>query len=359
MMSTGHVFSALPVGYTAATGFSLLTGIELHWIVPHIAAVVCAGWALWPDCDTLKSTVSTSLGIITRGLHELVTVLCAAIYYATRTDKDPADKPVIHRGATHTWPGALVMGLLVAGICAIWPRWGTPAVLGISLHWAMRGLYMPKAIDKPVSQAKLKRQGRGLKGFIKRLGVRLYHRTGQRLKRLATSVIRVLPLPGKYLRATGRSGTLGICLGASIYTTEHAPVMHTYWSGALGAAAVLGILTHMAGDSVTESGVCWRFPFVHPKTGRRWQPSKIPTVTVPDWVPLLKGKVLKPAFKTGRAFEIGVVYPLCIAAAILAAPGGYALAMDVISVAWRGGVNAAVAIPWLAWPKTRATLRPS
>lgn len=332
MMSTGHALSGAAAGYLASLLFEISTGIQLHWVVPHAAAVVTAGWALWPDCDSIKATVTTSLGLLTRWLHKLVVYLCEEIYWATATEYDD-NTPTIHRGATHTWPGALVMGVLIAAICVAFPRFGTPVVLGISLHWAMRGLYMPTAIDKPVSDYRLR--GRG---FFGRLGVLVYHWWGQKLKHIATDAIRALPLPGKYLRAMGRTSTLAVCMLTAFYMTESTRALDTPWAAGLGALVVLGILTHMVGDSVTESGICWLFPFAHPVTGRRWEP-----IQLPKWL----------AFKTGHAFEVGIMYPLCILACIVAMPGGFVLVMSIYA-AWRDHRAISAALPFLTWqPKTK------
>ena len=331
MMSTGHALSGMAVGYGASLLFQHITKIELHWVIPHAAAVVTAGWALWPDVDCHNATVTTSLGRVTKGVHHLIERACEAIYWATATEYDD-NTPVIHRGATHTWPGALVMGLLVAMICAAYPRVGTPIILGISLHWAMRGLYMPTSPDKQLSQARLR--GRN---FVDQLGVIAYHRMGVLLKRRAVRVMRTVPLPGKYLRKVGRWGTFTACMAVAIFATEFTHALDTYWAGLLGIGAALGILTHMLGDSATESGVCWLFPFINPRSGKRWDPFQLPR-----WL----------AFKTGRAFEIGVMYPILIGSCVVAMPGGYALVLSVIA-AWRDGYAAATALPFAPWLRKR------
>lgn len=344
MMSSGHALSGAASGYVSCLTASFVTGYEFHWAVPHVIAAVCAGWALWPDCDTLKSTVSTSLGFITRSMHELVCWICAAVFYSTATEADLKRGPVIHRGATHTWPGAVVMGLLVGVLCLAWPRWAVPIVLGISLHWALRGLAIPSAPHgKP-------------KGNI----------IGRWLTTSAYAVMGALPTPGKLyrwglrksMRMIGLSGkmirtaSIIVCLVGSWLVTEATPELATRWAALLGACVVQGIIVHMLGDSITESGICWRFPFKHPVTGRRWQASKIPSWTVPAWVPIWKGRVVKPAFKTGRWFEVGIMYPVCIGAILIAMPGGYALVLHVIA-AWRDARFAAAALPFAPWPTTK------
>lgn len=331
MMSPNHSLCGPPVAYGSCLLYELTTGVQLAWGIPHIVAVIVAGWCNWPDCDSVKSTVTTSLGIITRTLHEIVVIACAMIYYATRSEKDDPKKPVIHRGATHTWPGAAFMGLLVAVICLTWPRWGTVGVLGISLHWAMRGLYFPTSPDKQLSEHAL--DGKGL---FARIGTVAYHAAGVALKRNAVNLLRLLPMPGKYLRASGRTGTAAICVGVAYLLVDATRAIDTPWAGLLGLAAFAGIITHMVGDSITECGICWFFPFKHPRTGRRWE-----FVHLPKWL----------AFKAGRAFEYWVMSPLLIGSALILMPGGYALVLEVYS-AWRNGSGHVTALRFAPWQKT-------
>jgi membrane-bound metal-dependent hydrolase YbcI (DUF457 family) len=332
MMSPEHSISGALAGYVACLGFEGATGIELHWTIPHLVAAITAGWANWPDCDSLKSTVTTSLGIFTRGLHHLVTLVCVAVYFATRTDKDPADEPITHRGATHTWPGALVMGGIVAVCCALWPHWAVPIVLSISLHWATRGIYLPTAIDKPIGKSRLKD-----KNLWGRIAVRIYYVMGLWIRALAIDLLQLLSPAhrlGKYMRTMGRSGAFAVCCGVGFYLAWFTPTLDTRWAGLLGCCVVLGILVHMLGDSVTESGICWLFPFIHPRTGRRWEQIKLP-----KWL----------AFKTGRAFEYAIVAPLCLAGCVLAAPGGWKF-VHTLWAAWRPGANIALALPFATCP---------
>lgn len=331
MLAAGHSLSGLATGYGACLAYSAISGHELYWLVPHVAAAVVAGWSLWPDIDSPRSTVSTSLGVVTRLLHELVVIGCAAVYYATRAEADDPKKPVIHRGFTHTIPGALLAGLFIATVCALWPHWGTVVVLGISLHWAARALYIPNAIDKKLSLSRLKG-----KSPPQRIGVILYHRAGQSIRRRATDIMKLAPLPGKYLRSFGRGGTLAICLGGAFLFTGQTTAFDTPAAGLLGLAAVVGCLTHCCGDSCTEAGVCWRFPFKHRSTGRRWQPTRWP-----KWL----------AFRAGAAFEIAVMYPLLVVAVILAAPGGFELVLHLVA-AWRNGGGHVAALRFAPWQKT-------
>lgn len=343
MMSSGHSLTGAGAGYTACVVVSAVTGHEWSWWFPHVAAVVVAGWALWCDCDTLKSTVSTSLGWITqRIMHPMIVGLCVLVYNLTRTDADPADKPKIHRGATHTWPAAAVMGGLVAVACLTWPIAATTAILTISMHWAMRGLSIPRA---PHGRPK----GSPIGVFIARRAYvfnRLIPQPGRAFNRIVRMLARMVGFSGKWVR----TGSVIVCSGISWLITTHTPEMHTDWAAALGALVALGILVHMGGDSVTESGICWKFPFIDSATGKRWQETKIPAITMPEWVPIISGRVYKPAFKTGWWFELAFVYPVCAVGCVLAAPGGLSLVEHL--AAWRGAGGVATALPLAAWQQT-------
>jgi hypothetical protein len=341
-MSSGHALSGAAAGYTSCLAYSVASGSELAWWFPHIAAGIVAGWALWCDIDTLKATVTTSLGFITRALHELVCHIAALTYYATRTNKDPADRPRIHRGITHTWPGALFMGTLVTVLCLIWPRYAEPAVLGISLHWALRGLSIPRAAH----------------------GVPKGNAAARFITTHAFTALRIVPMPGKvfdrsvryasrkWFGLSGkwvRTSSLLICLVGAWMMTEATPeLLHLGYILALGGLVAEGCLVHMLGDSVTESGICWKFPLVDKRTGKRWHESKIPVIV---W----RGKTYKPAFKTGRAFEIAVLYPVLLFACVLTAPGGWALLghMGEIGTAWRHTATLSAALTLTPWPTTK------
>lgn len=346
MMSPSHAFSGAYSGYLSCIVASAVTGHQWSWWYPHVVAVICAGWALWPDCDTLRSTVSTSLGWITQGLHHFITIVASAVYYATRTDADPPDKPVIHRGITHTWPGAVFMGVVVTIPCLIWPHYAAAVVLAISLHWGLRGLAIPKA---PHGKPRGNFMGRFLteRGYMLS---RLIPQPGRIFNWLIRKGSRKAGLSGKFVRTS----SIIVCGVIAWIITGYTPELHTSWAGLLGGCVVQGVLVHMLGDSVTESGICWRFPFVHPVSGRRWQASKIPSITIPRWVPVFKGRVFKPAFKTGRAFEVLVMCPLFFAGCLVTAPGGFETLTALIdaATAWRGARVRTTALPSPAWLTT-------
>jgi len=341
-LSSGHGLMGAGSGYFSCLAIEVATQTEFSWWFPHIAAGVTAGWALWCDIDTLKATVTTSLGWITRGLHELVCWIAAGIYYATRTDADPPDKPKIHRGITHTWPGALFMGLLIFALCMIYPLVAVPIVLGVSLHWGMRGLAIPRdAHGTP--------KGNIAGRFVTKrayVALRLVPQPGKIFAAMVKRLSRWLGLGGKWLRTLA----LGVCLLAAFAMCDRAPELHDWrYILFLGWLVVQGCLVHMVGDSMTESGICWKFPFKDKKTGKRWAETKIPAIVMPRGVPILAGRTYKPAFKTGRWFEIAILSPILLAACLVLAPGGLLLLirMGVVPPAWQRTLDqmAALALP--------------
>lgn len=320
MLGPGHALSGAAAGYGACLATTAVSGYVFHPLAPHVVAVVTAGWALFPDCDTRRSTVSTSLGCVTAALHRGMITLAAAAYYATRTEADDPRKPLIHRGLSHTWPFALVIGALIGALCLAWPRWAAPAIAGLSLHWALRGLVIPAPRAAKSSNV-----------------------IGRRLTEFGYRLMRLAPLPGKYVRGLGRGGSLALSLAIAFSLTERVHGLGVSWAVLLGSSAALGCLVHCLGDSVTEFGICWLYPFAHPRTGRRWQP-----IRFPKWL----------AFKAGRALETCVMWPLLFVGCLLAMPGGYPLIATFLSAAWRGGVNVALALPLLSWPRTTPALLP-
>lgn len=344
-MSSGHGLMGAWGGYTTCMAITATTGHEWSWWFPHVAAGVVAGWALWPDIDTLKATVTTSLGFITRTLHEAVCWTCAGVYYATRTEAD-APQPRIHRGLTHTWPGALFMGLLVTALCLLYPLPAVTVVLGISLHWGLRGLAIPRnAHGEPKGSAPAR--------FA--------------TKRVYTA-LRLVPMPGRIfnwaLRKTSRwmgfsgkwvrTSAVLVCTLAAWAMARQTPEIHqTLYILFLGALVTEGCLIHMLGDSITESGICWKFPFIDKATGKRWVETKIPEI---HW----RSKAYKPAFKTGRFFELGILYPVLIFGCIAVAPGGWTLLAfaDQLATAWRHARVTASALALPAWPMTTRAATP-
>lgn len=119
---------------TLGAGASAAWGIGLvPWGQPMVAALA-AGLFLFgkvaPDLDHAGSAITKSWGPISI-LYSwaLVRPFARLVYRLTATAAD-RPKPIVHRGFTHTVPGALVAGLLVAWLVQSGPWW---AAIGLGL----------------------------------------------------------------------------------------------------------------------------------------------------------------------------------------------------------------------------------
>lgn len=122
-----------------------------------VAVVSCAGVLPWfstplvvgagvgvflfgkvaPDLDHPTSSITRSWGWASRAFAWLVIRLFARwIYLATRTKHDPVDAAV-HRGFTHTVPGAALAGVLAFWTVLSGP-WATALALGLAVGGAAR-----------------------------------------------------------------------------------------------------------------------------------------------------------------------------------------------------------------------------
>jgi membrane-bound metal-dependent hydrolase YbcI (DUF457 family) len=131
----------------AHTLCGLIAGCGVAAVVPAaplpvrlLAAAVTGGAALLPDLDHPSSTVARSLGILTRLLARALDAASLAIYHATRTGGDPADRKSGHRLVTHTVPGCILFASLTAASCLLHPASSAVALgmLGGLLGLGMR-----------------------------------------------------------------------------------------------------------------------------------------------------------------------------------------------------------------------------
>lgn len=106
----------------------LLVGVGFTAVVPSapiglrvLLVIVSGGAALLPDLDHKQATAARSLGLLTKLIAIGVDRVSLAIYHATRTRGDVADRHSGHRLVTHTVPGCLLAGLFVAGLAVISP----------------------------------------------------------------------------------------------------------------------------------------------------------------------------------------------------------------------------------------------
>lgn len=107
---------------------TLLVGVGMTALIPAapipvrvLMVIVTGGAGLLPDLDHPQATAARSLGWVTKLIAHGVDRMSLAIYHATKTPDDVADRKSGHRLFTHTWPGALLMGVLAAVSAAVSP----------------------------------------------------------------------------------------------------------------------------------------------------------------------------------------------------------------------------------------------
>lgn len=228
-------------GFTAGIVASQLVGITSQPVGIPTALVIGmlgAGAAVAPDLDHRNATASKSLGPISWAASVGIRAISRWVYAATKTryDRPNADG---HRGITHTWPGALALGLLFGGGCAAAETYGGPAagtattvaVLWLFLVWALRGL--------PPKNSHLQ----------------------------------------DYVVATGLTVVAYAVLNRSY--PDSLPTL-------LGATIALGAYVHALGDGLTDYGAPLVFPFT--VKGQRWY-----SCGSPRWLRFKAGKFWEKA----------------------------------------------------------------
>lgn len=116
MMSRSHAMCGLIAGATVAAGLLALDDVPLLLRAELVPAF--GGAALLPDIDTRQSRAARSLGPVTQLLGASVAALARVVYHATRTERDSPGDNGGHRRLTHTIPGCLIFGAIVA--LAVW-----------------------------------------------------------------------------------------------------------------------------------------------------------------------------------------------------------------------------------------------
>ncbi len=191
-----------------------LAGVGVPASTVVVGAGVAAGFALLPDIDHPGSTISRSLGPITRVIGRTVSYVADKVQdWTCRCCKDP--DTVAHRALTHTAVGAVATGALVAWVCA---RLGQPAalvVVALAVALAVRGI-----------------------------------------------------VPTKWRGSLGSAGAGVVAAGLAF---RFGPASGWWW---LGLPAGFGVLAHIVGDGLTKSAV----PLLWPAKirGCRWFPCGSP-----------------------------------------------------------------------------------
>lgn len=261
MLGKGHCLSAVA---TWLAGCAAVDAVHPLGAGPVVAGtVIAAGFALVPDLDHPGSTVTRTLGPLTRLLSYGVASGSAAARKAS-CRCCVTDRSGCHRTATHTAAFAVALGMVAAVAGWLAPRVALPAVVGLSAwlacHTALSSTTRAKIGDM-VLPGRFRRHGRWAHRFTGSIGALI-----------------VGGLAGWV--ATGYTGA-------------------AWW---LGVAVGWGTFAHSAGDSLTH----WGSPLWWPLRirGCRWT-----CVGTPRWM----------RFGAGSRVERWLVVPAFWAVGIAAA----------------------------------------
>ncbi|MGQ0778369.1 MAG: metal-dependent hydrolase [Pseudonocardiales bacterium] len=276
-MGRSHVAS----GWCSGALFGYLIGLPPAGVVGF--GCVTAGASALNDLDHDDSSASRLLGPVSALLADGVQAYARWVYRVTRGPGDPRRKGA-HRGATHSLPllplpcvALAVLPWLVSGLAR-----SVAAVAGwdgeLVAYWAG-----PAAVAAVIVFCVLV--------AADRLGNRV--------------------LVGAGFAAVGLSvGQDGVSQDWAAGLVSVAP-----W---VALAVLIGTVTHILGDLVTEAGLYAFAPLYRVQIGtdkeRRWV-----RVALPKWL----------AFKTNGWFEQGVVFPVLAVCAVLLVPGVWPVAVEV------------------------------
>jgi len=260
MMAKGHIVSSASAWLIGCAAVDLAHPLHAGPVVA--GAVIASGFALVPDIDHPGSTVSRTLGPLTRSIAGLVESGSSAVRRRScrccTTDTSGG-----HRTLTHTAAGAVATGLLVTGLVLWLGPVVTAVMVGFSA-WLAAHTALPARVRAELGDVllpgKFRRLGRGAHRFAAAIGA--------------------LMLGGMFAVAAlaGLDGLGG------------------WW---IGLAVGFGLLAHIGGDAMTHWGVplCWPLPI----RGCRWR-----CVGTPRWM----------RFRAGSRIERWLVTPLFAVAAL-------------------------------------------
>ncbi len=212
-MGRSHAVSGV-AGWVALCAAGSLAGVDVEPSTVLNGAGVSAGFALLSDLDHPGSTISRSLGPLTRGLSRMVSWV--ADWVQDRTCPCCRDEnTVAHRAGSHTLAAVVAVGGLVALVGWRWGLPGAAVVVGAAVALAVRGI--------------LPRRTRGAWGAL----------------------------------------LAGVVAGGLVF--ELGPASGWWW---LGLPAGFGMFAHVLGDAATLS----RVPMLWPVRirGCRWYPCGSP-----------------------------------------------------------------------------------
>lgn len=277
-MGRTHALTGAMMFGLAAPAVGTLTHLRAGELL--LGSAVCAGAAVLPDIDHPGAGVSRTFGPITRGFSTLVQWLSGG-----------------HRHGTHSYAGSGVVALVAFGALALHtgePRWlliGVAAALiltaaGIATAVLFGGRRLPAY--KTPRQA---RQAAAAAGGIVAGAAAAVAAFGQPVGVAVLSALMVLTLAAAARITRFRRGSALHALGRY---DDLLPIPVTFvllWSGVdlrvVPCAIVLGFLTHLAGDAVTEYGIPLGWPFTRARFSLGW-------------------------FVTNSSFEHNRVFPACV-----------------------------------------------
>lgn len=281
MEGKSHVASGWCTGVLAAGALSLPDAAIVGF------GLVAAGASALNDLDHDDAAASRVLGPLSRLLAELVQAYARVLYRLTRGPGDPVTRGA-HRGATHALPLLPIpcVLLLCLPLLASGSAWAVAGAAGwdTAVAWRWGG---PVAVGMVI-------------GFCLLLAA----------DRLGSGLLVVV--------GGGFSvGAWSLPNSAALADPAAALVDLAPW---VALAVLVGTVTHVLGDEITEYGLYLLAPLYRTDAGtedeKRWV-----RLALPKWA----------AFKTGKWFEKLVVFPLLVVAGVLIAPGVWPVATE----AWR------------------------
>lgn len=121
MLGRSHVAVAAAGWALAAPPVAAALGRPLRPVELVASLAVAAGAGVGPDIDHPDATIAHTHGPLSHAVAELVHETCGG-----------------HRGATHWLATGAGLGLVLAAVGALWPRWTLAVALGLCGAWAAR-----------------------------------------------------------------------------------------------------------------------------------------------------------------------------------------------------------------------------
>lgn len=260
-MGINHAMS----GCIAGVGLAALFG-DVPLPVRLLGVAVTGGAALLNDLDHPSSTVAHSLGPVTKWLARGLNELSLSVYHATRADADNPNRENGHRTLTHTILGALLFGLIAAGVT------GGSRELALTVHLPAWAGPLPGALTLALL-------------------------TGLLVDGLPAWVIRFL---ASVVHGSRHGVGAGLVVAGGVTAWGVMSSYPTYW-WFWGVTVAVGSLTHSVGDTFTNTGD----PLLWPLTirGQRWY--KVRTPATFNTGQITEKKIVTPFIGVGFVVAVG------------------------------------------------------